>query len=38
MMTGQLNSDINSINLSSLAPNVYILNIENQSIKLMKTE
>jgi len=38
MMTGQLNSDINSINLSSLAPNVYILNIENQSIKLIKTE
>ena len=38
MMTGQLNSDVNSINLSSLAPNVYILNIENQSIKLIKTE
>jgi len=38
MMTGQLNSDVNSINLSSLAPNVYILNIENQSIRLMKTE
>jgi len=38
VMTGQLNSDVNSINLSSLAPNVYILNIENQSIRLMKTE
>jgi len=38
MMTGQLNSDVNSINLSSLAPNVYILNIENQSIRLIKTK
>ena len=38
MMTGQLNSDINSINLTSLAPNVYILNIENQSIRLIKTK
>ena len=38
MMTGQLNSDVNSINLSSLAPNVYTLNIENQSIRLIKTK
>ena len=38
VMTGQLNSDVNSINLSSLAPNVYILNIENQSIRLIKTK
>ena len=38
MVTGQLNSDVNSINLSSLAPNVYILNIENQSIRLIKTK
>ncbi|MDG2041504.1 MAG: T9SS type A sorting domain-containing protein [Bacteroidia bacterium] len=38
MMTGQLNSDVNSINLSSLAPNVYVLNIENQSIRLIKTK
>jgi polyhydroxybutyrate depolymerase len=38
MMTGQLNSDVNSINLSSLAPNVYILTIENQSIRLIKTK
>ena len=38
MMTGQLNSDVNSINLSSLTPNIYFLNIEKQAIKLIKTE
>lgn len=37
MMTGQLNSDINSINLSSLAPNIYFLSIEKQVIRLIKT-
>jgi len=34
---GKLNSQINTIDLSSLAPNVYILDIENQSIRLTKT-
>ena len=36
--SGKLNSRVNTIDLSSLAPNVYILNIENQSIRLMKTK
>ena len=36
--SGKLNSQINTIDLSSLAPNVYILNIENQSIGLIKTK
>ena len=36
--SGKLNSQINTIDLSSLAPNVYILNIENQSIRLIKTK
>lgn len=34
--SGKLNSKINTIDLSSLPPNVYILNIDNQSIKLIK--
>ncbi len=38
MLSGRLNSNINTIDLSSLAPNVYILNIDNQSIKLIKTK
>ena len=36
--SGKLNSQINTIDLSSLAPNIYILNIKNQSIKLVKTK
>ena len=36
--SGKLNSQVNTIELSSLAPNVYILNIENQSIRLIKTK
>ena len=36
--SGKLNSQFNTIDLSSLAPNVYILNIENQSIRLIKTK
>ena len=36
--SGKLNSQVNTIDLSSLAPNVYILNIENQSIRLIKTK
>lgn len=35
---GRLNSNINTIDLSSLPPNVYVLNIDNHSIKLIKTE
>ena len=35
---GKLNSQVNTIDLSSLAPNVYILTIENQSIRLIKTK
>jgi polyhydroxybutyrate depolymerase len=38
MLSGRLNSNINTIDLSSLPPNVYILNICNHSIKLIKTE
>ena len=38
VISGKLNSQINTIDLSSLAPNVYILNIKNQSIKLVKTK
>jgi len=38
VLSGILNSQINTIDLSSLAPNVYILNIENQSISLIKTK
>ena len=36
--SGNLNSQVNTIDLSSLAPNVYILNIENESIRLIKTK
>ena len=36
--SGKLSSQVNTIDLSSLAPNVYILNIENQSIRLIKTK
>lgn len=38
MSSGRLNSNINTIHLSSLPPNVYIFNIDNHSIKLIKTE
>lgn len=34
--SGTLNANINIIDLSSLAPNIYILKIENQSIRLIK--
>ena len=36
--SGKLNSQFNTIDLSSLAPNIYILNIKNQSIRLVKTK
>ena len=36
--SGRLNSNINTIDISSLPPNVYVLNIDNHSIKLIKTE
>ena len=36
--SGRLNSNINTIDISSLPPNVYILNIDNHSIKLIKTD
>ena len=35
---GILNSNINTIDISSLPPNVYVLKIDNHSIKLIKTE
>jgi polyhydroxybutyrate depolymerase len=38
VLSGVLNSRKNIIDLSLLAPNVYILNIENQSIRLIKTK
>jgi polyhydroxybutyrate depolymerase len=38
VLSGILDSAENIIDLSSLAPNVYILNIENQSIRLIKTK
>ena len=36
--SGKLNSNHNTIDLSSLPPNVYVLNINNHSVKLVKTE
>ena len=38
MLSGRLNSNINTIDLSSLPSNVYILNISNHSIKLIITK
>ena len=38
VLSGVLNSQISIIDLSFLAPNVYILNIENQSTRLIKTK
>jgi len=36
--SGKLNSNHNTIDLSSLSPNIYVLNINNHSVKLVKTE
>ena len=36
--SGKLNSNLNTIDLSSLPPNVYVLNINSHSVKLVKTE
>ena len=36
--SGKLNSNLNKIDLSSLPPNVYVLNINNHSVKIVKTE
>ena len=38
VINGKLNSQVNTIDLSSLAPNVYILNIENKSIRVIKKQ
>lgn len=38
VLTGVLHSQISTIDLSSLPPNVYVLNIDNHAIKLIKTE
>lgn len=38
VLSGVLNSKINTIDLSTLTPNVYILKIENESIQVLKTE
>ena len=38
VISGKLNSQVNTIDLSSLAPNLYILNIENKSIRVIKTK
>ena len=38
VLSGKLNSLTNTIDLSSLDANVYILKIKNQSIKLVKTK
>jgi len=38
VLGGRLNSNFNTIDLSSLPPNVYILNISNHSIKLIITK
>ena len=37
VISGKLKSQINTIDLSSLPPNVYLLKVESQSIKLIKT-
>ena len=36
--SGKLNSKISTIDLSSLPPNIYILNIDNHIVKLVKSE
>ncbi|MDA9774460.1 T9SS type A sorting domain-containing protein [Saprospiraceae bacterium] len=38
VMSGKLNSQVNIIDLSSLDPDVYVLSIKNQSMKLIKTK
>jgi len=38
LLTGVLKDGFNTIDLSSFPQNIYFLNIENQSIKLVKTE
>lgn len=38
LLTGQLTANVNTIDLSSLAPNVYILKAENLTIRLIKTK
>jgi polyhydroxybutyrate depolymerase len=36
--SGKLNSNLKTINLSSLPPNIYVLNINNHSVKLVKAD
>jgi polyhydroxybutyrate depolymerase len=38
VLSGVLDAQVNTIDLSFLPPNVYIMNIENQSIRLIKTK
>jgi len=38
VLSGRLNSRTQTVDLSSLSPNVYVLSIDNHSIKLIKTE
>jgi len=38
VISGRLNSRVYTIDLSSLAPNIYILSFENHSIRLIKTK
>jgi len=38
VLSGKLNSNINTIDISSLPPNIYILNIDHQSVQLIKTK
>ena len=36
--SGKINSNLNTIDVSELLPNIYVLNIDNHSIKLVKAE
>jgi len=36
--SGKLNSNLKTIDLSSLPPNIYVLNINNHSVKLLKAD
>ena len=38
VVSGMMNANINTIDLSMLPANIYMLNIDNHSIKLIKTE
>ena len=38
LITGVFNDEVNKIDLSSLSQNIYILRMDNQSIKLIKSE